>query len=65
MHSGNVEPARSGPVSGGKSLEVNAEQARKTAPPGGRQVATRKESARPWAVRRADSPSWVEKIEQF
>jgi hypothetical protein len=65
MQSGNVEPARGGPATGGESLEVNAEQTRKTAASGNRQVATRKESTRPWPVRRADSPSWVEKIEQF
>lgn len=65
MHSGNVERVPDGNAAAGKGPEANAEQSRKTASSGTRQQPTRKEAARPWAVRHADSPSWVEKIEQF
>jgi hypothetical protein len=61
MHTGNVEPPRKTPTTGAKR-EVNAEQA--GAAPGNRK-AGRSESKRPWAVRKVNSPSWVEKIEEF
>jgi hypothetical protein len=65
MQSGNVDPGRSARETGGKTPEADAGQTRKTVASGDRQLATRKESTRPWAVRRPDGPSWVEKVEQF
>jgi len=65
MQSGNVDPGRSPRETGGKPANVNAGQARTTVASGNRPVPTRKESTRPWAVRRPVGPSWVEKVEQF
>ena len=56
----STRSTRSGPIS-----EQNVEQARTPAPPPDRQPGRRRESRRPWSVRRTDSPSWVEKIEEF
>ena len=64
MPTGSAESACSSPRPGPKN-QVNAEQAPGTPVSDNRQPAHRAESKRPWAVRRADSPSWVEKIEQF
>ncbi len=64
MHTGNGKTARSAPTTR-DSNEVNAEQTPQTRAEGDRAAAPRAETKRPWAVRQANGPSWVEKIEQF
>ncbi len=64
MRTGNGDPARKGTAKNGKN-EVNAEQSPGTPASGTRQTPRRFESKRPWAVRQASDPSWVEKIEPF
>ncbi len=63
MENGDVKRTRDTRPAG-KGPEVNGAPERKIAATT-RRATAHEESKRPWAVRSADTPSWVERIDQF